>query len=484
VLGVGLVVLITRGLGAKGAGVLFLAIALFTILTNAAELGADTGLVRFVARNRALARTPEIRPMLGVAIWPVAGASALLGAVVLVAAPTLAHLLVDPGQRQDAVTYLRVMAPFVPLGTVMTVALAGTRGFGTVRPYVAVQNILVPVARPVLVAVVLLAGLGSVAIALAWALPLGLGCVAGLVLLFAFLARAERQAAGPIARRSLREIGSEFWRFSVPRGVAGFFQIAILWVDVLLVGVFRPDSDVGVYSAVSRTVMAGTLVLQAVRLAVAPQISRLLAIDDRSRAQTVFQNATWWLIAASWPIYITLAVFAPLVLRAFGPGFATGEAALTVLALAMLVDMGTGNVSTVLLMAGKSSWNLVNTGVSVVMNVGLNLILIPRLGIVGAALAWAASIVVENLAAVIEVEVLVSLRPFGTGYPVVTLAAVACIGGVALAARAALGATLVALIATAVVGGGLYAFVLWRNRRTLNLPALWSALRPVGRPVP
>ena len=46
---------------------------------------------------------------------------------------------------------------------------------------------------------------------------------------------------------------------------------------------------------------------------------------------------------------------------------------------AMLVSMATGPVDTVLLMAGKSGWNLANTAVALTLNVGLNLVLIELL---------------------------------------------------------------------------------------------------------
>jgi O-antigen/teichoic acid export membrane protein len=52
VLAFGLAVVVTRIVGARGAGVFFAAVAVFTILSNITELGADTGIVRFVARLR------------------------------------------------------------------------------------------------------------------------------------------------------------------------------------------------------------------------------------------------------------------------------------------------------------------------------------------------------------------------------------------------------------------------------------------------
>ena len=71
VLGFVLTLLVTHGLRATGAGILFEAIALFTIVSNIAELGADTGLVRQVASDRATGRVGELRPLLRVALWPV-----------------------------------------------------------------------------------------------------------------------------------------------------------------------------------------------------------------------------------------------------------------------------------------------------------------------------------------------------------------------------------------------------------------------------
>ena len=75
---------------------------------------------------------------------------------------------------------------------------------------------------------------------------------------------------------------------------------------------------------------------------------------------------------------LVFAVFGPLLLGVFGRGFDQGSTALAILSVAMLVNLGTGNVTVVLLMGGKSSWNLVNTAIALALNIGLNLVLIPR----------------------------------------------------------------------------------------------------------
>ena len=283
---------------------------------------------------------------------------------------------------------------------------------------------------------------------------------------------------------SIGALAKEFWAFSAPRGVAAAFQITIIWFDLLLLSHLRDATEVGIYGAASRAVTIGTFALQAIRLAIAPQISRLLARGDRAQAQTVYQTATWWLIVVSWPLFLSLAVFGPALLGVFGPGFDEGATALAILSMAMLVNLGTGNVTVVLLMGGKSSWNLLNTAVALVLNVGLNLVLIPRFGMEGAAIAWAVSIIVDNLMALTEVWLFLGMRPFGPGYLPAASAALGCFGLVGLAARGILGTTDGAFVAFVVVAVPSYAWVLWRLRRRLHLDELVGAFGsgPRARP--
>jgi O-antigen/teichoic acid export membrane protein len=479
VLGFVLTVVVTRGLGVSGAGVFFSAVAVFTILANVTELGADTGAVRFVASYRARGRHRDVGTTVRVALIPAAIASILAAAVVIVGAESVAHVFARdrPG---DVAAFLRLIGPFLPFATLTAVALAVTRGFGSMRPFVAIEGIGKPGLRPALILVLGIGGLTTREVALGWGLPEAVACAAAFAALAAVVRSPSARHPDAPPARPVREIATEFWRFSAPRGVAAAFQVSVFWVDVLLLGRYRPSGDVGVYAAASRVAMVGTFALQAIRIAIAPQISKLLAREDRATAQIVYQTTTWWLIAVSWPLFLLLAVFAELVLSVFGPGFGVGGTALAILSLAMLVNLGTGNVTVVLLMGGKSSWNLVNTVVAITVNVVLNVLLIPPYGMEGAAVAWAATIVVENLLALVQVWVLLGMRPFGPGYLPVTSAAVVCVGGVAVASRAVVGDGLAGLVAAVVIGGILYGAVLWRLRRRLHLDTFLASLRGGG----
>jgi O-antigen/teichoic acid export membrane protein len=473
------VVIVTRGLGTSGAGLFLEAVALFMILSNIGELGADTGLVRAIPRYMADGHLSWIPRVTRVAIVPVLVFGFMSAIAVYLTAPQLAAVFFHGINRSDAVLYLRVLAPFIPLASATTVVLSGTRGFGTMVPYVLVQNIGMPVARPLLILLAIAAGYGGIAIALGWTIPAALGCLAAALSLRALVQRRlrERVARSSDTAPPPRRIWAEFWRFAGPRALATVFGIAVTWLDILLVGGLRSTKEAGIYAAASRLAIIGAYLLSAVGMAVTPQISALLARNDPEGVQDVYQTATWWLILVSWPLYLTLAVFAPLLMRIFGAGFTEGADALAIVSVGMLVNLATGNVLSVLLMAGKSSWNLLNASVSLVINIGLNLVLIPKMGITGAAIAWATSIVFVNVAALLEMLLLLKVRPFGFGYWIAAGLSLGCFGLAAMAVRQLGGLNVPLFIVFLATAGLIYGLLLWRFRRGLRLDVLRNALR-------
>ena len=121
----------------------------------------------------------------------------------------------------------------------------------------------------------------------------------------------------------------------------------------------------------------------------------------------------------------------------------------------------------VLLMVGKSSWNMINSAASLAANIGINIYLIPRMGITGAAIAWAASIVFNNLAAVMEVNYLIRIRPFGRGYWVVAISSMIFFGVGGLIVRQIVGPNLAGFALFMVLATVPYVLVLWRMRGML-----------------
>jgi O-antigen/teichoic acid export membrane protein len=469
-------VVIARALGADGAGAFFVSLAAFAILQSVSQMGADTGAIRTIARYLALERRRDVRPVVRVGLLPVLVFGSALAVVLYWTAPALAETLI-PDRRDEATTYLRILAPVLPIAAGSAVLLAATRGLGVMLPFVVIDRAGRSGLRLALALLVAALGLGGAAFMVAWIVPVAIGFVAAAVWLLALVSRAERPAPSDVHVAASGAIAREFWSFSAYRGVAALFRVGLLWAGLLLVGALGSAAEAGAYSAATRIVLAGTFALDAVLVVMGPQISALLALDERERTGVLFQTATAWLTALSFPFYITIALFAPLALQIFGEDFTMAATALVILSLAMLLDMASGPVTTVLLMAGRSSWFLLNIMVTLAVNVVANILLIPPFGVTGAAVAWAVSIVVQNALPLVQVWLFLGLHPFSRSLAVAALGPALCYGALGLVTVPLLEPTVPVLMAFVATAALLYGAFCVRFRDPLKLADLLGSLR-------
>ncbi|AKN74895.1 hypothetical protein QR97_39000 [Streptomyces sp. PBH53] len=463
--------LITRAVGAQGAGAVFTGVAVFTILSNTCKLGADTGLVRFVSRDIAVGGGRSVGALLRAAVVPAAVASTV-AALPLLLCPAVATTLLPHLPPSDAVTLVRLFGLFLPVATVGLVLLGATQGHGTVLPFVGVEQIGKPVLRVAVAVPAACFAPGLLALAAAWLLP----ALAGTVVAWLALrrCRAARGTARPAPRGAVPWRG--FWSFAAPRAISSVFDFSAVWIGVVLLSALATGAEAGVYTAIGRVVTAGTLLQLAIRLAVAPQISRLLAVDQVAEARQLHRVSTCWVVLFSWPLFVLLAGFPRTVLSVFGPEFVQGAPALVVLCGAAMVNVAVGNAQTVLLMSGRSSWHLAVTAAAFAVQLTVGLLTVPRWGVLGAAVSWGAAIVVENLSAALLIRLRLGFTTVDRGYTTALGAALA-VATVLGAVRALGGDTLSGLAAGMTLGMCVFGTSLWWYRRPLGVSELVGVLR-------
>ena len=151
VLAFALAVVVTRLVGARGAGIFFAAVAVFTILSNITELGADTGAVRFIARLREQGRFGDLRPLVWIALVPSVAVATLAGIATLIWAEPIANVLSAPTPPKWPPTC--GSSPHLSRWRRPRPSRLGHRGLGTMRPFVAIQSIATPSLKPILILV-------------------------------------------------------------------------------------------------------------------------------------------------------------------------------------------------------------------------------------------------------------------------------------------------------------------------------------------
>ena len=505
-----LTVVITREYTKPVAGAFFTAISLFLIVESAAGLGAWVGLVNFIARLRRLGHEDRVSAILRAAVIPVVVISLACTAGMLLFAEPLARLLLSghlgkDGAAPDAVAdALRALALALPFAALADTLLGAARGYRAMKPTVVVDKIGRSTAQ--LIGIMIAIAAGSVALlAPLWALPYVPAAAIG----WYWLRRVRRDhqpgagttgqpaavgvsangsgAAGGAVARSGNEVsvgagvGSAtsrgFWRFTGPRAVANLAQITIQRIDIVLVAIILGPAEAAIYTAATRFLVAGQFANSALSQAAQPRFAELFAVDDRRGANVVYRATTAWLVVLTWPLYLLAVIYGPEILSVFGHSYRAGDTVMVILGLTMLVATACGQVDMVLITTGRSSWSLANGLMAVVVNVTLDVLLIPRYGITGAAIGWAVAIIITNLIPLAQLAASKRLNPFGRGTFIAIGLAVVSFAVIPLAVRAAFGPGAIASLSAVGAGCLVQAAGLWRFRDRLRLAALPGASR-------
>jgi O-antigen/teichoic acid export membrane protein len=179
--------------------------------------------------------------------------------------------------------------------------------------------------------------------------------------------------------------------------VEGFFNL-LTNIDIILVGRFMPPDQVGIYFAAAKTMALVHFVYYAVRAGGAQRFSQYYAAGDTARLAAFARDTLHWTFWPSLAIVILLIIFGEPLLSLFGPSFSAGYILIPLLSIGILVRASIGPAETLLIMAGQQTISAWIYGATFLIAVSLNVLLIPRMGLVGAAVATSASLVAETIA--------------------------------------------------------------------------------------
>ncbi len=179
--------------------------------------------------------------------------------------------------------------------------------------------------------------------------------------------------------------------------LVGSYTIILSRADVLVLGLFRPARDVGLYSAAAATAALGSLVLGAANAKGVPTMSAMFASGDKPGLERVVHTVTLWAFWPSLAIAIAFWAVGDRVLGVFGPGFSAGYWPLAILAAGQVVNSGTGPVVALAIVTGQQNVTARVFGWCAAINIVLCLALVPHFGLLGAAFAASVTLALMNI---------------------------------------------------------------------------------------
>jgi len=178
--------------------------------------------------------------------------------------------------------------------------------------------------------------------------------------------------------------------------VEGILQL-ITSADVIMVSLWHPPEEVAVYFAASKTLALVHFVYFAVRAASAHRFSKLHHAGDHEGLSEYVRTATRWTFLPSLAAGFMLLLIAPLLLKLFGAGFERGYPLIAILMAGVIARASVGPADALLSMSGHQRVCASIYALTFGVNVALNFLFIPMLGLPGAALATALAILFEAI---------------------------------------------------------------------------------------
>lgn len=367
---------LARLLGPAGYGLYAVGFMFVLIAGVISPMGLDQGVIYYGSRYW-LQDASKLKGVLLRSVGLTILASSVVTAASFFAAPWLAASVF----RKPALTgVFRGFALAIPMAASLKTLGAATRISQNMRPSVLAEDLVPPLSTLALVLVFLSRGWGVQGAVLA--VTISFTIAAGVAAyyfcrLFPVLLSPAVKATGNSA---------ELIRFSLASAALVGLTNLYYGLDRFLVAYFWPASEVGIYQAAAQTSNLFITILGAFNLAFTPMIAELYHRGEIARLNELFKVSTKWAVYLSTPLFLVIWV-APdeFMTTLYGAHYSRGGLILAVLAVGQLVNVGTGAVFFLLVMTGQQRRLIEISAIALVVTVGLDCLLIPRIGPIGAA---------------------------------------------------------------------------------------------------
>lgn len=186
-------------------------------------------------------------------------------------------------------------------------------------------------------------------------------------------------------------------KVSMPALLLEGIALLMISLDVLLLDFFVAPDQIAIYFAAARTTAIIGFIHFAVAAVAMPIFAALYANHDTDGIRLLLHTSRKWTLVPTIIGLILILAFGKPLLWLFGTGFTASYPVMFILGLGLLARAAVGPVQGLLVMTGHQNWvAAIMTGV-VCFNAWLNVLLIPKFGLSGAAMATTLAFVIESL---------------------------------------------------------------------------------------
>lgn len=398
--------LVIRMLSPKYYGLFALSLTIINIIIIVSFLGLYQGAQRFIAYNMDKNDYPKVTGTIRASMWITSTASVFFMVLLMVFASSLSRFFAKPELK----SLILIMAPMVPFQVVAVMITAVFLGLHNPAPKVWIEDIGFGVTSiiAVLISLSIARSLNSLAIAMSASFFLVL-----LISMYVYRSRF------PLDMRTLHAspVTKQLLYFSLPLFLSSALYVAMGNTDTIVVGHFMASDRVGFYNVAFLLMTLIPIFYVAVSIIYLPVATSLIAKRAQTESLRLYQSSTRWSFILTVPLFLTFFLFPTQTLYLlFGGRYTVAATALSILSLGAFINAFLGPNNYALIAYGETRMVLYGSLTATAIDIVLNLLLVPRIGISGAAIATASALGVANIMYSSLLWVKHKLHPFESRY--------------------------------------------------------------------
>lgn len=390
-------------------GLYFLAWGTVDISSKLGLWGSDKNLIREIARLKSVKENADPQQIMDIIFYNVRLSlvlSVLVTGIIFLTSPIISEKIF---QDSALIAPMRILALAIPFIVLTLVLISTTKALRLMQYETFIRQGLEPAMLLISALILIPFHLGATGLAIAHLIASLGAAIASLVVVFKkFYFPGWRPLPLPA------KVKSQTWRYTTPIAATDFVNLAVARIDTMLVGALLNSTMAGYYGIAIEIISVIKRVRQSFEPIFAPIVSELFHSGESKRLQRNYQLVTRWLMAGSFLPVIAIFLFPQQILTFFNIQSPQAASALRILALAHGLFGAFSAAESLLLMSGKSLLNFILGSLMMIISLLMGLFLIPKLGLLGAALATLSSFFFVSMARVYHGYRSLRILPFGS----------------------------------------------------------------------
>jgi len=386
-------ILIVRQLSQADYGAFAYALSVVAIVQTFATFGLDRAITRFVPIYQ---EQNQYKKLFGT-VFMVFGVMFVLGLAMALMLNGLRDYVASAFfDDEQALALLLILIFLAPVQAIDQSIIGVFAVFASPKAIFFRKNVLGPLLK-LGVVLLLIAGGGDVFL-LAWG-QLAIGIFVVLIYMI-LLFRLLRKLA--LAQNFRMQTMTMPWRevlsFTIPLLSSDLMYMLMNQMDVIMLNYFNGSIDVASLRAIQPTAKMNQTVLLSFGLLFTPLAARMFARGDREGINKLYWQNAVWIAVASFPIFaLTFSLAAPITVLLYGERYADSAVYLALLSFGYYFNAALGQNGLTLKVFGKLRYSVTLNIAAGFANLGLNFLLIPRYGALGAAVGTTGTLVLHNI---------------------------------------------------------------------------------------